>query len=365
MMQRLILVLFAILTLLLFGCASTLPQQRVTPPWNRIQSTNNDIPIGSQISIEVDCQTNPLIGSEVLTESGIRDVAKSLLERRGYTVAENSNQYKMKILYKADTEIKKISSSSASASSNDYLFGSNNSNFGLGVLLAAALLASGTTASTTTISTTTVDVSAFVHTFAVEIYNLRNEIEWKTDIKWDSYNLNVLDQTLTALQTVFSTLPSDYRVMPNIPKLKEFRFHDYFKQKVEGYYYHSPAVPYRIRFASSGAPDILIDYGIGNRSASLAYLDLLQTAEYALPGLDARKWKNPMNPNIWKKIVLGGRYTLGKQKEPVNVLISLKSDMFGYMVDKCNVVSDSAYQEYLTSLALWRETLREYYDFFE
>ena len=54
-----------------------------------------------------------------------------------------------------------------------------------------------------------------------------------------------------------------------------------------------------------------------------AYIDLIQTAEYALPQ-GKEKNTNPLDRDIWSKVQLGGIYYLGNDDIPRKILINLK-----------------------------------------
>ncbi|MCB5286911.1 MAG: hypothetical protein LHW64_03810 [Candidatus Cloacimonetes bacterium] len=60
-----------------------------------------------------------------------------------------------------------------------------------------------------------------------------------------------------------------------------------------------------------------------------------------------------------------GRYYLGQDEAPVNVVINLKGTSHCYMVDKCRLVSDESYQQYLDKYNAWKLALVDYYKFFE
>lgn len=364
-MQRLVIIIIVCTAVWLTGCAPVLPNYSIQPPWNRILSDNDQLPFGTTLAIKVTGQTDPLIGNETLTEKNIKDIAQGLLERRGFKVADNANSYTMNILTKTVKEVRNVSITSATSSAyqSNYWYSANASNYGLGVLMAAAVMSAQ--AANNTVTNAQYDVVTYNHTLAVEIYNNSKALVWKADISWNSRELDIIDQSLTALQKVFSTLPTDDSVAPNVPKLKEARFKDYSVHIIGRRVYHSPAVPYAIRFNADIGNDGLSFYGVKDKKAMLAYVDLLQTAEYTLPGLNENNWSDPMDPYIWKDIVLGGRYTLGDDKEPVNVMITLKSNEMGYLVTKCQVVTDVAYDAYLSRLGRWKEILSDYYDFYE
>jgi len=104
--------------------------------------------------------------------------------------------------------------------------------------------------------------------------------------------------------------------------------------------------------------------GIMNTMAMAAYVDLIQTAEYAIPKGDD-DWSDPMSIDLWKKAMLGGKYCLGYDMDSVFVLITLKGHEEGYKIDKCWIASDAEYEKYEHEYGLWRQTLQDYFDVFE
>ncbi|MDP3113239.1 MAG: hypothetical protein Q8M98_00555 [Candidatus Cloacimonadaceae bacterium] len=120
-----------------------------------------------------------------------------------------------------------------------------------------------------------------------------------------------------------------------------------------------------IQYSSRGVD---IGYGIGkaeDRVAMLAILDLIETAEYAIPKGAQKDWKDPTDPRLWTATTLIGRYYLGDDKTPVNIVIDLIGTIDSYIVDSCRLVSHEEYIKYQNKYDLWIKTLTEYYDFFE
>jgi hypothetical protein len=361
-----------VVTLLIVGC-STLPTYRIQPPWNRILGEANKIPLGSVISVKVTGETQPLLGNEELTAKEIKGKATDLLLRRGYRINDNNYQYEMVIKYKTIKEIKNYSYQGATTGSSSAALGFsaysyNRSYFGYGVSIAQAIGALAATSSKTASTNISYDYESYCHILAFEALDLNRNLVWKADVTWNSRELDVLRNIITAMQTVFSSLPSDLNTIPNVAKLKENRYSDFINQYIENLNFNSPALPYNTRFyvgQTTYATNSYYVSGLKSKNALMAFIDLLQTAEFAVPGNDTSDWKNPMNPQIWTTVTLGGKYTLGENKEPVNVIIRLKSDVNGYLVESCSVVSDTVYEQFLTNMNMWKQVLQDYYSFYE
>ncbi|MDD4309735.1 MAG: hypothetical protein PHO32_05100, partial [Candidatus Cloacimonetes bacterium] len=135
-------IFYAVLSAVLCSC-SVVPVS-VELPWNRSLSEEN-IPAGAIIAIEVQAQSTPLLGSESLVEREIANKAASLLTRRGYLIADQNYQYKLNIYYKTQLQPRTSNSYSSyegnSASSATYSSVGRYS-WGYGVNLAQSIAAS-------------------------------------------------------------------------------------------------------------------------------------------------------------------------------------------------------------------------------
>lgn len=359
--------------IIIIGCAPNpvLPTYRIQPPWNRILTDGSNLSLNATLSIKVTGETTPLIGNEELTEKQIKDLAQQLLERRGFRISDNIAQYEVAIKYKTTKEIKNYSyqnttQSSTSINAANSLFYMGKPNYGIGVLIAQAVISSQVQNLSNSTTSMNFDIVSYYHVLAVEIYDTKKALIWKSDANWNSLQLDILPQTIVAFQTVFSSLPSDNSLAPNVPKLKNNRFSDYFTRFMYGKRYNSPALPYNIRFnLNQKANGKTFVQGINTTKELLAFIDLLQTAEFALPDLKESDWKDPLNPEIWKNVTLGGQYTLGRDNEKINILINLQSEFAGYVIMNCKVVSDEEYNQFMDKLNRWKQVLNDYYDFFE
>jgi hypothetical protein len=141
---------------------------------------------------------------------------------------------------------------------------------------------------------------------------------------------------------------------------------NYYEQEVKGNWFYCPALPYRVTFEkpadlsqSSGLPG-----SIKNPNVLAAYLDLIQTAEYALPGAGS-DWKNPFQISHWSDATLGGQYFLGNPQKPISILINvtLKDDC--YVVDKCWIPTPVDFKEFQDKMLRYKRALKNYYTVFE
>jgi hypothetical protein len=218
----------------------------------------------------------------------------------------------------------------------------------------------------------------YIHTVSAEVYNNRNICIWKSESTWKSINLDINDNILFALQLMYSDLPYDNHNAPEIAEVKNDHVINYYKLTVEDLWFSCPALPYMITFPKIlnrnsnnnkvpiESPSVFIHRCMdkNNRNAFAAFVDLVQTAEYAVPS-GSGSWNNPLNELLWKKVTLGGKYRFGTNKTPINILVNLKGEEYGYVVDRCLVVSDSEYAEFQQKLTDWQKVLQDYYDIYE
>ena len=59
---------------------------------------------------------------------------------------------------------------------------------------------------------------------------------------------------------------------------------------------------------------------------------------------------------------MGRKYLLGPEKEQVNIIIELKGEEQGYVVEKCWIATDNEFKDFEKRLSNWKNLLKEYYD---
>lgn len=237
---------------------------------------------------------------------------------------------------------------------------------GLGVSIARTI--SALSSRSTTVGTQSAEqILSYTHTIAIEISSKDGLALWKGESTWDTGDLNILIGIIPALQLILSDLPSDRSVRPEVPEVKDTHINNYFRLMCKDAWFTCPALPYRIYFAehSQSIAGPKAPVGINNPNALAAYVDLVQTAEYALPGGDEKAWKNPLELSLWKNVTLGGQYFLGPDKKAVNIIIELTGKSDGYYIEKCKIADDKEYSDFNLRLRMWREALYYYYDVYE
>jgi hypothetical protein len=166
---------------------------------------------------------------------------------------------------------------------------------------------------------------------------------------------------------VLSDLPSDRTFKPEVPEVKESHTENFYKLEVENNWFTCPALPFRIWFEepkTTREAKTMIPGSVRDAKAFSAYLDLIQTAEYALPSGNSDDWKKPIEISLWEKVTLGGQYRLGPGGKQTNVLIKLSGKVEGYYVDACWIATDQQYAEFQQRFSRWQNALADYYDVF-
>lgn len=358
-----------ILMVVLSGCA-IVPQSQVSQPWVRLLRSQHALELGKSVRIEVVGKTDPLLGSELIASDIIKSTLSQLISRRGFTIAGGNYDYTLKMTYGTIREDKmKISSMVSSTNSQANAMSTTTgagASTGLGVSVARAI--SAMASKNTLYSSQSINESkSFTHTISLELFNREGVIVWKGESTWDSEELNIIKRIVPALQLILSDLPSDSKFAPEIMEIKETHVKNYYRLECKEYKFVCPALPYSIQFNDpyvvKGA-EIKIPVEVANVNALAAYVDLIQTAEYALPSGDEDDWKDPLDVSLWKQVTLGGQYLLGPEKKPVNVIIRLSGKIDGYYINECKLATEEEFAKYVEKINKWRQALRNYYDVF-
>jgi hypothetical protein len=366
---------------IIIGCA-TVPSLRVSRPWIRSLESGQSIDPKKAVKIEVSGVTSPLLGSEQLTSDKLHACITQLVKRRGFSIDDNGFDYLLKLLYRTDRN-DKMSFSSSIGSTNYQAFtisteSGAGATSGLGVSIARAVSILASRPSTAGTQSANQNLS-YTHTISIEFASKEEIILWKGESTWDSQELDIINGIVPALQLLLSSLPSDKTYRPEIPEVKETHVENYYRLECKDVWFTCPALPYRILF-----PDIRRGLSeeerrppmpssiflsksrlLLNENAIAAYVDLLQTAEYALPDGNEKDWKDPLNISLWKNATLGGQYYLGPERKPINVLIKLVGKEDGYYISKCRIASDSEYSDFSKKLDKWCGLLSKYYDVYK
>ena len=348
------------------GCAVA-PGLKIPRPWFQVKNTPEFIVLGTAFNIEISGKINPLLGEEKLLKADLYKLLSDLVERRGFFVTKSNSDYRMVLLYNI-TKNNKLKSSflQYQGSTGKYYFSEATSK-GLGVEIAQAIIAANQSSETISKQELTTE-KYYAYALALEIYDKNNMLIWKGDSTWDSYGLNVDTEIIPSLQLMLSFLPRDENIFPRKEKVKKENANNYYLIKCRNNWFTCPALPYKITFDLWTSPrfqdKISLKRIVENEEALEAYIDLILTAEYALP-IGRKNYNNPLDKLNWAKVQLGGRYYLGNENLPVNILVSLTGRSNGYRIKKCKIISDDEYAKYEKSLFEWQNALLKMYDIYE
>lgn len=350
-----------------FDCV-TVPTLRVSQPWIRSLESQHQVQPIKSVKIEISGTTSPLLGNEELTAHRLRSNLSYLIRRRGFNITDNFPDYILRLTYKTERSAKLHFTSAVSSSNlNAYAIATGSgagATSGLGVSIARAV--SAVVSRSTTVSSQTAGESiSYTHTISIEISDREGSLVWKGESTWDSPELNIISRIIPALQLLLSDLPADRTIRPEVPEIKESHVLNYYRLECEDVWFTCPGLPYRIQFSERSKTleqKRSLPRSINNPSALAAYVDLIQTAEFALPDGNEKDWKDPLKVSLWKRTTLGGQYLVGPSKKSVNVLIKLVGKSDGYYVDDCRVATDQEFSNFNARLAQWSKALQDYYD---
>lgn len=341
-------------------------------PWNRVLHGPGNVPAGSVLQLEVSGETGPLLGSEDLVAASIAATAKGLLERRGFRVADAATEHRCAITYRtmAAEPITGNTLVPTGITSTAWVASSSRISRGLGVTVARELSTVSVTTTPSSIGITAL-LHRYEHVLALEITDSQQALLWKGEATWISRDLDIRGDLPAGLQVLMSQLPYNPDHPPRVRAIRAEKEGSFYRTFVNRRWFSCPALPSKIAFDSLPAD---INYlfadapkavdSIQDTEALAAYLDLVQTAEFAVP-LGAEDYSDPLASRLWSKVRLGGPYVLEPAGETVYVLMTLREKSGGYLVEQCHLVDRRDYSEFEESLEKWQEALRAYFDFYE
>lgn len=362
------------------GCAQA-PIVRAWQPWTRTLQSEHEIPPNASMTIHVDGNTDPLLGDEALFQKRLADTLGDLLERRGFHIDPGSVHYSMKLQY--STRRHDVIASTAKYVPRV----SFEANYGVlkstsfGVAFAKELLSFQTGVTTAPVQDTHTYVN-YSNVVSVELSNTRGGNVWKGEAMWDSPTVDPSTEITPALQLILSTLPSS--PMPaRVRRVSTAGTESFYRINCAQRWFSCPALPYRITFdlpsmiSGLDVENAKIPSSILQTHCLAAYLDLVNTAEFALP-TGSSDYSNPLRNSLWNTVRLGGSYIVGKtpperrgsdslgtETDRVDILIDLRGSKSGYGVRKCWVADREEFARFEKSLTAWREALKTYYSYYD
>jgi len=354
---------------LVAGCATT-PSLRVWRPWTRVTTTHTaSLNPTNNVTIQVNGSTLPLLGSETLVSDQLREKFATLLQRRGYRIVNSDGDLNVMFTYHTkeefNTSMRILNLSTTNVSNSSRATAQRlTSPLGAGVSIASAVASHS--AQTSTLSSVSFDSEkSYCHTLSIEIIDRSDVPIWKGESTWTTDDLELQNSMSTAIQMLLSALPKEEDCLPIVSKLQKDKTANFFRLECHGYWFTRPALPYRIYFASiPSSSSSILPYAVRYPEYLPAYIDLIRTAEFALP-IGRNNYGNPLDSYLWSQVLLGGKYLIKNSNEQVNVMIQLRGESTGYTVQKCWVAKDEEFNDFLSKLREWKQALEGFFDFYE
>lgn len=356
---------YIVVTLVICSCAQV--PRNVNRPWNRSLSENPiQIEIGSKVSVIVKSIETPLLGSDELINNEIGEKVRDLMERRGFFITDANPEYTMSVLYRTIQKAKNTTFTHNENRSNMFA-ASYASNYG--VLLASSMASTLAGSVSNTTHSVQMEQTVYQHTIGIEIFAASGREVWHYDTLTENGSVDILEVYTPLLQIALSGLPSSHKVIPRVKRLRPERFADFASMNLLSGNYMCPALPNYISFtkyrnynSSQSRYSGFVLPNVENREATLAYLDLIETAEYAIP--KKKNWKWTLDSSIFSEVSLIGRYYLGNDTTPVNVFIELKGTPSSYIISRARLINDNDYAVLTKVYVDWVNSLKNYFNFY-
>jgi len=369
-------ILLACLVSVIVGCGASVPVVRAWRPWVQTNREAIEIPLRARLLTAVSGETQPLVGDEKPREETIKSELNRLLVRRGFLISDSAFEFKVHLKYKT-MERDKLSIESWTSMSyvgSQGVFGGFTRSRNWGATLAGVIAGNAMSAVSSHKAQKT---TMYVHVLGLEMSRFAGDVIWKSDAMWDAQDPNISANLTTALQTILINMPSDAELIPQVPEVDDTRALNFRRLYTDGKWFSCPALPFAtvITNKTRGQDTVVSNYDAAKglfknevpdfeARALVAFVDLVQTAEVALP-LGLKALKDPLNQDNWSAVMLGGRYRLLPSNDTVSVLMKLKGNQNGYLATNCWIASDDKYTEFLRKVSQWKQAVADYADVFK
>ncbi len=356
--KKLIPLIVLLFSFILFSCA-VVPTTKVWQPWTRsFEKPGTVLTEGATVWINVTGENTALIGENSLLHREMTDILSDMLDRKGLKIQESVASYNFLLQYRTERHDKNETSVYANSQSSANSSSSNSFGF-----LIAALISSSQSSAYGSAEAKSVNVESYTHIISLEIDNGK-EIIYKGESYWDSSSPDIRGVLRSALQILVNNLGLENKNIPRVPKVKSDYVDNYFINQIKGQWFASPALPYKTIFADYSYYKYSSPKNIKDPFAYEAYVDLLETAEFALP-TGSNDYSNPVEMSLWKTVQLSGCYYLGRDENPSYIIINLKGTSSGYTVDNCKTVTKDEYKIFEEKMRNWKKALNHFFNYYE
>lgn len=349
--------LVVLCVLCIAGCAST--PSPMWQPWTRTLASEEKVTPGSSMQIIITGETKPILGSEDLFQEKVKTALAEIFKRRGYRIVEADADYTVTLRYRT-TRHENLPVNTPPPDNNGMpsIPSTNVVSYGVGFALKAAQ-------STDFMPVKPNTEMPYTHTVGVDIANKNADVIWKGETVWDSGNINMENVLQSTLYSLLSRLPRVSTPIPVVLTVKHDKISNFYTLFCNDRIFSCPALPYRIQFELDKKTKMPI--GIEDPEVLEAYIDLIKTAEDALP-LD-RKGHTPAvaQRGCADNVELGGEYRLNYSNVDahIHVLMILERQSDAYIVRRAWRANENEYNDFMKALNAWKTVLNDYYDLYE
>lgn len=343
------------------SCAIT-PNIQAPRPWTRTLGQSESIETGTSIYIDVSGDEDHLLLDNSLMDKSVYAVVKEQLNRRNFKIHKNKSSADYVLFVDYQSKEEKIVQTEISSFQSSYQESASTSGYGV---LAALAVAEQASSSQSRSQVAVAEQTAYKHTLGFSIHQ-NDEMVWTGESTWKSSNVDISNRMTSVTQLLLSNLPGYGERTPRVKAVNPEKRNNYFKLFISGNSFVGPSLPYMINFKPlksvirTEEPEIK---GISNPRILHAVVDLIQTAEFALP--TDPDYENPIDIGQWAKVKLGSEYYIGDDKQKTHIIIELTGDKRGYNISNASKVNRQEYSSFLNDLKKWQTALTNYYSVFE
>lgn len=343
------------------SCATT-PELAVPQPWTRSMGNPYEIHNNAKIALAIHGSEEHLVLNNSLMDDYIYGTIAEQLSRRNFRIVsqDENPDYTFSVFYSSkDIERTRTEAMTSQRSAYQSYTGS-----GTGILAAIAV-SSQAAGSASASRAVTSSYTAYRHTIGFSIHDNLDDLIWTGESTWECTGKDVSNRMITVTQILLSNIPGYGEFAPRINAVNKEKESNFIHLYANNRSFSGPALPYLINFETTSTMSSLSEFRFRGVETRIAYavIDLIQTAEYAVPVNP--DYNKPLASNQWNRVKLGGKYYLGNDYQPTYILVELRGSRNSYTIRSASSVSEREYENFKDDLKRWQQALSEYYDVFE
>lgn len=197
--------------------------------------------------------------------------------------------------------------------------------------------------------------------FPWNLFDLGGALLWKAESQIVDAGMDIPRAVRWPLQLLVANAPSTPAQVARVHEMQNGSEKTMYLLECYGRRFQCPALPYYISFDASRRHYSTYPRSIVDPQALAAYVDLLQSAAFAVP-TGSEDYSQPLATSLWNEALLGGRYLIGMSTTETPVLVSLVTRGGLHEVSKCWIASETEYQAFLAKRDAFKAALGRYYD---